>query len=77
MAWAARCMLVGVLLAIAAALVGCAPAPVASLPCPRVTEFSAALQAEAARELETAPALSRMMDAMAADREFNRAICPR
>lgn len=48
---------------------------VASRPCPRVTEFPVDLQRQAARELETAPALNRMMDAMSADRAFNRAVC--
>lgn len=56
-----------------ALLAGCET--VSSRPCPRVTEFPAALQAQAADELPTAPALARMMDAMAADRAFNRAIC--
>lgn len=50
---------------------------VASRPCPRVTEFPRDLQAQAADELLTAPALARMMDAMAGDRAFNRAVCPR
>lgn len=48
---------------------------VASRPCPRVTEFPPALQRQAAEELQSAPALTRMMDAMAADRAFNRAVC--
>jgi outer membrane biogenesis lipoprotein LolB len=51
-------------------------ATVASRPCPRVTEFPAELQAQAAAELDRAPALSRMMDAMAGDRAYNRAVCP-
>ena len=51
-------------------------ATVASTPCPRVTEFPHDLQARAAAELDGAPALGRMMDAMAADRAFNRAVCP-
>jgi hypothetical protein len=41
-----------------------------------VTEFSRDLQLQAADEMVTAPALRRMMDAMTADRAFNRAICP-
>lgn len=45
-------------------------------PCPRVTEFPAAMQAQAAAELANAPTLHRMMDAMAVDRAFNRRICP-
>ena len=49
---------------------------ISNRPCPRVTEFSRDLQAQAADELQTAPALRTMMDAMAADRAFNRAICP-
>jgi hypothetical protein len=40
-----------------------------------VTEFPAELQRQAVVELAHAPALARMMDAMAADRAFNRAIC--
>jgi hypothetical protein len=48
---------------------------VSNRPCPRVTEFPPSLQRQAAEELHTAPALSRMMDAMAADRAFNRAVC--
>ena len=57
-----------------ALLTGCAPV-VSDRPCPRVTEFPLALQAQAAEEMATAPALARMMDAMAADRAFNRAVC--
>ena len=53
--------------------IGCAE--VGSRPCPRVTEFPPALQVQAAAEMATAPALARMMDAMAADRAFNRAVC--
>lgn len=48
---------------------------VASRPCPRVTEFPTELQRRAAEELARAPALARMMDAMAVDRAFNREIC--
>lgn len=55
-------------------LSGCG-AEISDRPCPRVTEFPAELQQQAAVELATAPALARMMDAMAADRAFNRAIC--
>ena len=43
--------------------------------CPRVTEFPAELQRQAAAELATVPGLKRMMDAMVADRAFNRTIC--
>jgi hypothetical protein len=45
-----------------------------------VTEFPAAVQARAAEELVALPpgsALAAMMDAMAADRAFNRAVCAR
>ncbi|WP_137128531.1 hypothetical protein [Roseomonas sp. HF4] len=55
-------------------LSGCG-AGISDRPCPRVTEFRAELQQQAAAELAIAPALARMMDAMAADRAFNRAIC--
>ena len=57
-----------------ALLSGCGAA-ISDRPCPRVTEFPAALQQQAATELATTQALARMMDAMAADRAFNRAIC--
>ncbi len=57
-------------------IAGCATG-ISDRPCPRVTEFPRDLQAQAADELLGAPATRRMMDAMAADREFNRAICPR
>lgn len=58
-------------------LAGCG-ATVADRPGPRVTEFPAAMQARAADELAALPpgsALPVMMDAMAADGAFNRAIC--
>jgi hypothetical protein len=55
-------------------LSGCGAA-ISERPCPRVTEFPAEIQQQAVAELATAPALARMMDAMAADRAFNRAIC--
>lgn len=45
-------------------------------PCPRVTEFSRDLQMQAAEEMVAAPGLRTMMDAMVADRAFNRAVCP-
>jgi hypothetical protein len=63
-----------VMLSVMALLTGCATA-VSDRPCPRVTEFPRELQAQAADELQHAPALARMMDAMAADRAFNRAVC--
>ncbi len=62
-----------VMLSAMALLTGCAM--VDSRPCPRVTEFPRDLQLQAAEELATAPAARRMMDAMAADRAFNRAVC--
>nr|WP_314075183.1 hypothetical protein [uncultured Roseococcus sp.] len=55
-------------------LAGCATV-VSDRPCPRVTEFPASLQAKAAEELDAAPALKQMLDAMAGERAFNRAIC--
>jgi len=55
-------------------LSGCG-AGISERPCPRVTQFPIELQRQAAAELATAPALARMMDAMAADRAFNRTIC--
>jgi hypothetical protein len=57
-------------------LLSACAAAVSDRPCPRVTEFTPALQLRAGAELETAPALQVMMDAMAIDRAFNRAICP-
>jgi hypothetical protein len=65
-------------LVLAAVLAACAAPPVANRPCPRVTEFPPELQRQAADELTTypVPALTRMMEAMAADRAFNRAVCP-
>ena len=53
---------------------GCGAA-ISERPCPRVTEFPAELQQQAAWDLGTALVLARMMDGMAADRAFNRAIC--
>ncbi len=63
-----------VMLSAMALLAGCATG-VSDRPCPRVTEFPVELQRQAAVEMATAPALARMMDAMAADRAFNRAVC--
>lgn len=66
-----------VMLSATALLTGCAAA-VSDRPCPRVTEFPPAAQRQAADELTALPpgaALPRMMDAMAADRAFNRAVC--
>lgn len=62
-----------VMLSVTVLSAGCAT--VDSRPCPMVTEFPRDLQRQAADELVTAPALARMMDAMAADRAFNRAVC--
>jgi hypothetical protein len=65
-------------LVLAAVLTACATPPVATRPCPKVTEFPPELQRQAADELATypVPALTRMIEAMAADRAFNRAVCP-
>jgi hypothetical protein len=66
-----------VMLSVTALLTGCA-AGVSDRPCPRVTEFPAGVQRQAAAELSglsPGAALPRMMDAMAADRAFNRAVC--
>lgn len=67
------------LLSVAVLLSGCGT-EISSQVCPRVTEFPAELQAQAARELANMPtgsALPRMMDAMVVDRAFNRALCGR
>jgi len=61
-------------------LAGCSATVVAERPCPRVSEIPPALQRQAADELASLPpgsALERLLDAMAADRAFNRAICNR
>jgi hypothetical protein len=66
-----------VMLSATALLTGCGAA-ISDRPCPRVTEFPPAVQARAADELASLPAgaaLPQMMDAMAADRAFNRAVC--
>ena len=62
------------LLSAMALLTGCATG-LSERPCPRVTEFPPAVQAAAAVEIEGRPAITRMMDAMAADRAYNRSIC--
>lgn len=59
-----------------ALLSACATGP-SDRPCPRVTEFPRDVQERAAYQMRDAPDLARMMDAMAADRAFNRAVCPR
>lgn len=63
-----------VMLSVLVLLSGCG-AGTSDRPCPRVTEFPTELQRQAVLELANAPALARMMDAMAADRAFNTAIC--
>jgi uncharacterized protein YceK len=62
------------MLSVMVLLAGCGTA-LSNRPCPRVSEFPVALQQQAAEELERAPALRQMMDAMAGDRAFNRAVC--
>lgn len=65
-------------LAATALIAGCAT--VDSRPCPRVTEFPRDVQIRAADELASLPrgsVLPGMMDRMAEDRAYNRAICPR
>jgi len=64
----------------ALALAGCGATTVAERPCPRVSEVPAALQRQAAEELAGLPpgsALERMLDVLASDRAYNRAICGR
>jgi len=70
------------LASLVAALViaGCGTTTVAERPCPRTSEFAPALQQQAARELASLPpgsALERMLDVLASDRAFNKAICQR
>ena len=55
-------------------LTACA-AGISSRPCPRVTEFPAEQQARAAVEIEGRLAITGMMQAMAADRAYNREVC--
>jgi len=40
-----------------------------------VSEFPAAQQAQAAVEIDGRPAITSMMQAMAADRAYNREVC--
>ena len=64
------------MLSVTVLIAGCET--VASRPCPRVSEFPELTQLRAADELATLPrgaVLPGMMDVMAADRAFNRAIC--
>ena len=66
-------------LATALVLAGCG-ATISERPCPRVSEVPAALQRQAAEELAGLPpgsALERMLDILASDRAYNRAICGR
>lgn len=63
----------------AMALSACSATVVSERPCPRVTGFSPEVQAGALAELDAPPPkpnLARMLDALAGDRAFNRAICP-
>lgn len=64
-------------LVLAALLAGCVAPTIESRPCPRVTEFPPELQRQAAEELSSypIPALLRIMQALAEDRAYNRAIC--
>ena len=67
------------MLALAVLTTGCAAA-ISDRPCPRVTPFSADLQARARAELATLPpnsALRQILDATYADRAYNRVICRR
>lgn len=59
-----------------ALLSGCGTA-VSSRPCPMVTEFPPDVQERADYQMRDAPDVARMMDAMAVDRAFNRAVCQR
>jgi hypothetical protein len=68
-------------LGIVAALViaGCG-ATISERPCPAVSELAPALQRQAAEEIARLPsgsALARILDVMASDRAYNRAICGR
>lgn len=64
-----------VMLSATVLMCGCGAA-ISDRPCPRVTEFPRDLQLQAAEEMVASPGLRTMMDAMAADRAFNRAVCP-
>jgi len=69
-----------VLLLAALALAGCGATVVAERPCPAVSELAPALQRQAAEELAgllPGSALARMLDVLASDRAYNRAICGR
>lgn len=69
-------MLLPALLVATMCATACAPAPSSSRPCPRVTEFPVELQRRAAEELKTAPAAREIMQGVAVERAYNRAICP-
>ena len=63
----------------ALALAGCG-ATISERPCPAVSELAPALQRQAAEEIARLPsgsALARILDVMASDRAYNRAICGR
>lgn len=60
----------------ALALANCSSG-VASRPCPMVTEFPPDVQQRADYQMREAPDVARMMDAMATDRAYNRAVCAR
>ena len=60
-------------------LAGCG-ATISERPCPAVSELAPALQRQAAEEIARLPsgsALERMLDVLASDRAYNRAICGR
>jgi hypothetical protein len=66
------------LLVAALALAGCGAMVVSQRPCPQVSEFSPALQRQAAEELTRLPpgsALEQILNITAVDRAFNRAVC--
>lgn len=69
------------LLALLSAMVlfaGCSTAAF-DRPCPRISDFPKEVQIQAATEMRAEPpkpALQRILDAVFADREFNRRICP-
>ena len=67
-------MKLAALLAGMVALSGCGT-EVFNRPCPMVTTFPPALLARAADEIEGRPAISQVMDGVAVERAFNRAIC--
>ena len=61
-------------------LAGCGATVIEQRPCPRTSEIPPAIQRQAAQELASLPpgsALARILDVMASDRAYNRAICGR